>query len=92
MSIVSAIAMGIAILLSMIYAGIEDHPFAGYGGNYPELGPVKTSIGLPGAPGFVAGTNAVLKYVTANGKNTIFCSSHAFDPLASLSFGLVKFW
>ena len=92
MSIVSAIAMGIAILLSMIYAGIEDHPFAGYGGNYPELGPVKTSIGLPGAPGFVAGTNAVLKYVTANGKNTIFCSSHIFYLLASLSFGLVKFW
>ena len=76
----------------MIYAGIEDHPFAGYGGNYPELGPVKTSIGLPGAPGFVAGTNAVLKYVTANGKNTIFCSSHTFYLLASLSFGLVKFW
>ena len=84
--------MGIAILLSMIYAGIEDHPFAGYGGNYPELGPVKTSIGLPGAPGFVAGTNAVLKYVTANGKNTIFCSSRTFYLLASLSFGSVKFW
>nr|XP_018266024.1 uncharacterized protein I303_02402 [Kwoniella dejecticola CBS 10117]OBR88182.1 hypothetical protein I303_02402 [Kwoniella dejecticola CBS 10117] len=60
MSVVSAIAMGIAIILSMVYAGIEDHPFYGYGGNYPELGEVKTSIGLPGAPGFVAGTNAVL--------------------------------
>ncbi|WVR04216.1 hypothetical protein IAU60_001216 [Kwoniella sp. DSM 27419] len=62
MSMVSAIAMFIAIILSLVYAGIEDAPFYGYGGNYPELGPVKTSVGLPnGGPGFVAGLNAVLK-------------------------------
>ncbi|WVQ83846.1 hypothetical protein IAT38_005990 [Cryptococcus sp. DSM 104549] len=61
MSIVSAIAMAIAILLSLVYAGIEDAPYYGYGGNYPELGPVTTSVGLPdGGPGFVAGLNAVL--------------------------------
>ncbi|KAK8846528.1 hypothetical protein IAR55_005614 [Kwoniella newhampshirensis] len=61
MSIVSAIAMAIAIILSLVYAGIEDAPFYGYGGNYPTLGPVTTSIGLPGGgPGFVAGLNAVL--------------------------------
>ncbi|WWC87430.1 uncharacterized protein L201_002319 [Kwoniella dendrophila CBS 6074] len=60
MSVVSAIAMAIAIILSMVYAGIEDHPLYGYGGNYPELGPVKTSVGLPGSPGFVNGLNAVL--------------------------------
>lgn len=62
MSIVSATAMALAILLSMIYAGIEDAPFFGYGGNFPTLGPVTTSVGLPdGGPGFVAGLNAVLK-------------------------------
>ena len=62
MSIVSATCMAIAIILSMIYGGIEDAPLYGYGGNYPTQGPVTTSIGLPnGGPGFVAGLNAVLK-------------------------------
>jgi hypothetical protein len=62
MSIGSAISMGIAILLSLIYVGIEDAPLYGYGGNYPTQGPVETSIGLPnGGSGFVATTNAVLK-------------------------------
>ena len=62
MSIVSAIAMFIAIILSLVYAGIEPHPGYGYGGSYPKLGEVETSIGLPGAgPGFVDGLNAVLK-------------------------------
>jgi hypothetical protein len=62
MSVVSAIAMGIAIILSLVYAGIEDAPLYGYGGNYPTQGPVKTSAGLPdGGPGFVPGLNAVLK-------------------------------
>ena len=62
MSIGSAISMGIAILLSLIYVGIEDAPLYGYGGNYPTQGPVTTSIGLPnGGSGFVATTNAVLK-------------------------------
>ncbi|GFZ51702.1 hypothetical protein JCM24511_09470 [Saitozyma sp. JCM 24511] len=61
MSVVSAICMGIAIILSLVYAGIEDAPLYGYGGNYPTLGPVTTSIGLPSpAPGFVNGLNAVL--------------------------------
>jgi hypothetical protein len=54
--------MGIAIILSLVYAGIEANPLYGYGGNYPTLGPVKTSVGLPnGGPGFVDGLNAVLK-------------------------------
>ena len=62
MSIVSAVSMFIAILLSLIYSGIEDAPLYGYGGNYPTLGPVTTAVGLPdGGPGFVAGLNAVLK-------------------------------
>ncbi|WVF70360.1 hypothetical protein IAT40_005150 [Kwoniella sp. CBS 6097] len=60
MSVVSAIAMAIAIILSMVYAGIEDAPLYGYGGDYPELGPVSHSIGLPSGVGFVAGLNAVL--------------------------------
>jgi hypothetical protein len=53
--------MAIAIILSLVYAGIEDHPLYGYGGNYPELGPVETSVTIPGNPGFVNGMNAVLK-------------------------------
>jgi len=62
MSILSAIAMAIAIILSLVYAGIEAGPLYGYGGNYPTLGPVATSTGLPGGgPGFVNGFNAVLK-------------------------------
>jgi len=62
MSIVSAICMFIAILLSLVYVGIEDAPLYGYGGNYPTLGPVRTSVGLPeGGAGFVDGLNAVLK-------------------------------
>ena len=58
MSIVSAASMAIAILLSLIYVGIEDHP----GGKYPALEEVYTSVGFPGgqAPGFVNGLNAVL--------------------------------
>jgi hypothetical protein len=32
MSIVSAVAMAIAILLSLVYAGIESAPLYGYGG------------------------------------------------------------
>lgn len=32
MSIVSAIAMGISIILSLVYAGIESAPLYGYGG------------------------------------------------------------
>lgn len=55
MSIISAIAMFIAIVLSLIYAGIEDAPLG-------AIEPVRTSIGLPdGGPGFVDGLNAVLK-------------------------------
>lgn len=62
MSIVSAICMFIAIILSLVYAGIEPNPLYGYGGNYPTQGPVRTTIGLPDpAPGFVDGLNAVLK-------------------------------
>lgn len=42
MGMFSAAAMGIAILLFLIFAGIEDHPLYGYYGNYPEAGPVRT--------------------------------------------------
>lgn len=61
MGIVSAICMAIAIILSLVYAGIEANPLYGYGGNYPTQGPVQTSVGVPGDPGFVNGMNAVLK-------------------------------
>lgn len=55
LSIISAIAMFIAIVMSLTYAAIEDAPL-------DATGPVVTSIGLPdGGPGFVDGLNAVLK-------------------------------
>lgn len=41
--------MGIAILLFLIFAGIENAPLYGYSGNYPTQGPVKTyAFPLPG--------------------------------------------
>ena len=60
MSMFSAAMMGLAILLFLIFAGIETAPLYGYGGNYPELGEVKTyAFPLPGT-GWVACMNAVL--------------------------------
>jgi hypothetical protein len=55
-----AAAMGIAILLFMVFAGIEDHPHYGYYGNYPSVGEVKTyAFPLPGTT-WVQCMNAVL--------------------------------
>lgn len=42
MSIVSAICMGTAIMLFMIFAGVESAPLTGYGGDYPTVGLVRT--------------------------------------------------
>ncbi|CAK4032901.1 amino acid transporter [Lecanosticta acicola] len=60
MSMFSAAAMGIAILLFMVFAGMEEAPYYGYNGNYPELGPVKTYAFPPAGTTFVAALNAVL--------------------------------
>lgn len=63
----SVIIMSLTILLSLIFAGIQDHPYRGYGGpdgltEYPGLGPVKTHAGFPNPNlGFIDGFNAVLK-------------------------------
>ncbi|QQK41932.1 Amino acid transporter, putative [Penicillium digitatum] len=52
--------MGIAILLFLIFAGIEKAPFYGNSGNYPTEGPVKTyAFPLPGTT-WVACMNAVM--------------------------------
>lgn len=52
--------MGIAIILFLVFAGIEDAPLYGYHGNYPTAGPVKTyAFPLPGTT-WVACMNAVL--------------------------------
>jgi hypothetical protein len=59
MSIVSAISMGIALLLTWVYSGIEDHPTYGYGGNWPTLGPVTTTAGASPTT-FTNGLNATL--------------------------------
>ncbi|EKV09141.1 Amino acid transporter, putative [Penicillium digitatum PHI26] len=53
-------SMGIAILLFLIFAGIEKAPFYGNSGNYPTEGPVKTyAFPLPGTT-WVACMNAVM--------------------------------
>lgn len=60
MSMGSAACMGIAILLFLIFAGIEDAPYYGYNGNYPTDGLVRTyAFPLPGTT-WVACMNAVL--------------------------------
>jgi hypothetical protein len=60
MSMFSSACMGLAILLFLIFAGIEDAPFYGYNGNYPTDGPVRTyKYPLPGTT-WVDCMNAVL--------------------------------
>lgn len=60
MSMGSAACMGIAILLFLIFAGIEDAPLYGYNGSYPTDGLVRTyAFPLPGTT-WVACMNAVL--------------------------------
>ncbi|KAI8933923.1 hypothetical protein NX059_009616 [Plenodomus lindquistii] len=60
MSMFSAVCMGFAILLFLIFAGTEDHPVYGYNGVYPKAGPVKTyAFPLEGTT-WVAAMNAVL--------------------------------
>jgi len=60
MSMFSATCMGIAILLFLIFVGIEDAPGFGYLGDYPTAGPVHTyAFPLPGTT-WVACMNAVL--------------------------------
>ena len=52
--------MGLAILLFMVFAGIEDAPVYGYNGDYPTDGLVKTyAFPLPGTT-WVQCVNAVL--------------------------------
>lgn len=56
----TAFCMGMAILLFLIFAGIEKAPLVGYNGNYPSDGPVRTyAFPLPGTT-WVACLNAVL--------------------------------
>ncbi|KAJ5718898.1 uncharacterized protein N7483_009980 [Penicillium malachiteum] len=60
MSMFSSACMGIAILLFLIFAGIEKAPLYGYSGDYPTDGPVKTyAFPQPGTT-WVDCMNAVL--------------------------------
>lgn len=60
MSMFSAACMAIAILLFLVFAGIEEAPLYGYNGNYPKDGPVRTyAFPLPGTD-FVSAMGAVL--------------------------------
>ncbi|KAJ5774754.1 Amino acid transporter transmembrane [Penicillium paradoxum] len=60
MSMFSSACMGIAIILFLVFAGIEDAPLYGYHGDYPTAGPVRTyAFPLPGTT-WIACLNAVL--------------------------------
>ncbi|KAF2001681.1 hypothetical protein P154DRAFT_490131 [Amniculicola lignicola CBS 123094] len=60
MSMFSAACMGLAILLFLVFSGIEPAPLYGYGGDYPTLGQVRTyAFPLPGTT-WVDCMNAVL--------------------------------
>lgn len=52
--------MALAVLLFLVFAGIEDAPYYGYSGTYPELGPVKTYAFPLAGTTWVACMNAVL--------------------------------
>jgi hypothetical protein len=58
MSMFSAACMGIAILLFLVFAGIEDHPLYGYNGVYPKAGAVKTLAFPEKGTTWVAAMNA----------------------------------
>lgn len=60
MSMFSAFCMALAILLFLVFAGIEPAPGYGYNGTYPEAGPVKTYAFPPAGTTWVACMNAVL--------------------------------
>ncbi|KAF2111270.1 putative amino acid transporter [Lophiotrema nucula] len=60
MSMFSAACMGLAILLFMVFAGIEKAPGYGYNGDYPTAGEVRTYALPPSGTTFVAAMNAVL--------------------------------
>ncbi|KAK7721314.1 hypothetical protein SLS64_001610 [Diaporthe eres] len=60
MSMFSAACMGIAILLFLVFAGIEPAPLYGYNGDYPTAGLVKTYAFPPAGTTWVACMNAVL--------------------------------
>ncbi|GAM82308.1 hypothetical protein ANO11243_002870 [Dothideomycetidae sp. 11243] len=60
MSMFSSACMGVAILLFLIFAGIEKAPGYGYNGTYPKAGPVKTYAFPPSGTTWVNCMNAVL--------------------------------
>ncbi|EME38058.1 hypothetical protein DOTSEDRAFT_48787 [Dothistroma septosporum NZE10] len=60
MSMFSAACMGMAILLFLVFSGIEKAPLYGYNGDYPTVGAVKTYAFPPAGTTWVACMNAVL--------------------------------
>lgn len=90
MGVGSAICMGIAMLLTLVYSGIQDHPGFGYAGTWPEAGEALVRHGAaPSGLGFIPAFNAVLV------STAIFVSVSADSlinrhPRTSLSCSLVK--
>lgn len=52
--------MAIAMLLTLVYSGIQDHPVFGYNGLYPAAGTVLTTTAGAMTSKFVPAFNATL--------------------------------
>lgn len=53
--------MAIAMLLTLIYSGIQDHPVYGYGGVWPKAGAaIFTTAGAQAGVTFIPAFNATL--------------------------------
>jgi len=60
MGVVSAICMAIAMLLTLVYSGIQDHPVYGYNGVWPEAGEKVVTTAGSMATKFIPAFNATL--------------------------------
>lgn len=60
MSIFSAACMAIALILLMVFAGVEDNPAIGYQGEWPTAGPVRTYAFPQKTTNWVATVNGML--------------------------------
>lgn len=61
MGVISAVSMAIAMLLTLIYSGIQDHPGYGYAGTWPEAGEALIRHGgAPPGTKFIPAFNATL--------------------------------
>jgi len=75
--------MAIAILLFLVFAGIEKAPGLGYNGAYPKDGEVRTYAFPPAGTTWVAAMNAVLNITFLWVPQALFPSFIRRYPLSS---------